>query len=405
MKIAFIQPRSFHCWEALNFGYMAAYLKQNGFNNIEFFSGFYDSDEEIIKGCEDADIVAFSCTSPQLKHALTLAEKVKTEYNHIVFGGVHPTVLPEETLAQASVDAVVVGEGERAILDIVRGDRGRVIKKPFIDDLDSLPFPDRKIIKQERNIMTAYRDNGYRIASVFSSRGCPFDCTFCASKALWSRKGRFRSADNILDEFEAVVKDLSIDFMKFSDDTFTIYKKLVIEFCEKKIRRGSKTPWGCNIRVDSVDDETLGLMVKANCREVWVGVESGSPKILKDMKKNISLDKVRRCFSRAAELGLFRRAYFMLGMPNEDHEDIKMTENIIDEIQADAVGFTILAPYPGSAYFDPVKHKNVDWSTVDEYRNSYTSTKYLTNAELHSEQKRLVNKYKDRIVFRQKQVN
>jgi anaerobic magnesium-protoporphyrin IX monomethyl ester cyclase len=403
--MVFIQPRTFHTWEALNIGYLASYVKLNGYKNVSFYSGFFDSDEEIIKGCKDADIIGFSCASPQMKHALNLARAIKNGSNYIVFGGVHPSALPEDTLENPWVDAVVVGEGEKVFLDIVKGNRERIVKDTNIENLDSLSFPDRNLIKQERNIQQAFKDNGYRIASIFSGRGCPFRCTFCASHSVWSRKIRYRSAENILDEFEQVVKDLKIDFIKFSDDTFTIKKELVRDFCEKKMERNIKTCWGCNIRADTVDEALLRLMKRAGCREVWIGVESGSPKILKEMKKDIDLDRVRWVFKVTAELGFFRRAYMLLGMPEEGLEDIMLSEKIVDEIKPDSVGFTILAPFPGTSYYDTKLHKDVDWSEVDEYENRITRTKFLTNDELHKEQERLVSKYQKNIVFRQRENN
>ena len=143
------------------------------------------------------------------------------------------------------------------------------------------------------------------------------------------------------------LRTLKIEFIKFSDDTFTINKERVREFCEKKIERDIKIPWGCNIRADSVDEDLLRLMKRAGCQEVWIGVESGSPKILKEMKKDIELDKVRWVFKVTAELGFFRRAYMLLGMPEENLDDVRLSEKIVDEIKPDAVGFTILAPFPG----------------------------------------------------------
>ncbi|MFQ5787534.1 MAG: B12-binding domain-containing radical SAM protein [Thermodesulfobacteriota bacterium] len=405
MKIVFIQPRSFHTWEALNIGYLASYLRSHGYNDINFYSGFFDSDEEVINGCRNADIIGFSCTSPQMKHALELAEKISGPDNYVVFGGMHPSSLPQDTLDNECVDAVVVGEGEEAFLDIVKGNRNRIVQWPYVKNLDTLPFPDREVIKQERNIRVAYEDNGKRIASLFSSRGCPFKCTFCASHSVWSRKVRYRSADNILDEFEQVVKDLRIEFIKFSDDTFTIKKELVRELCEKKIKRNLEIPWGCNVRANVVDEDLLRLMKQAGCEEIWVGVESGSSKILKEMKKGISIDKVRWVFKVTAELGIFRRAYMLLGMPEESLEDIKLSEKIVDEIKPDAVGFTILAPYPGTSYYDPGLYKNVDWAEVDEYENRITGTKFLSNEDLHLEQERLVSKYQTNIVFRQRKEN
>lgn len=402
MKIAFVQPKSFHTWEALNIGYLASSLKLNGFSNLLFFSGFFDKDEETIRECREADIIGFSCTSPQMKHALQLAKQIKKTNNWIVFGGVHPSSLPEDTLKYEFIDAVVVGEGEQAIVEIAKGNRKKIIKMPYIQNLDNIPFPDRIFIKQERNIQQAFYENNLRIGSIFSSRGCPFRCRFCASNQVWSRIVRFRSPENILNEFIKLVDDYKIDFVKFSDDTFTLKRDLVMDFCRRKIEKNVKTKWGCNIRVNTVDREILELMRKANCTEVWAGVESGSPNILKDMQKDITINQVKEIFKITKDLGFFRRAYILLGMPNENYKDIKMTEELIDEIKPDYVGFTILASYPGTEFYNHKQYANTDWSLVDEYENRLTNTRYLSNEDLHREQKRLITKYQRIITFRQK---
>lgn len=404
MKIVFVQPKTVfgNTWEALNIGYLASYLEANNYKDLKFYSGFFDSDEKIIKEAQNADVIAFSATSPQMKHALALAKRIKRNTNYIVLGGVHPSALPEETLKNNFVDAVVVGEGEKAFLSIIDGNKDKIVRKPYIQDLDSLPFPNRKLIEQGRNIQIAYHDNGFRIASIFTSRGCPFHCTFCASHTVWERHCRFRSGENILEEFKKTVKDWNIDFIKFSDDTFGLNQEIVIKFCKEKIKVKEKTHWGCNMRVDCTNDDLLKLMYQAGCRELWMGVESGSPGILKDMKKGIKLERVKWAFKRSKELGFKRRAYFLLGMPNESLEDLKMTETLADEIQPDFIGFTILAPYPGTSFYNSGLHKNIDWSTVDEYGNKITQTKYLTNEDLHREQTRLVKKYQQNIVYRQK---
>lgn len=404
MKIAFVQPDSFHAWEALNVGYLASHLKANGHNNLSFWSGFFDSDEDIIAGCRDADIVGFSCTSPQMKHALYLARRIKNGGNYIVFGGCHPSALPAETLASEAIDAVVVGEGENAFLDIVNGCRERIVSRPRIENLDILKFPDRNLIKQERNIRVSYKDTGERIASLHTTRGCPYHCVFCASHVVWARRLYYRSPENIIEEFQKIVRDLNIDFMKFADDTFGTRKDLAMEFCEKMIRKGIKTPWGCNIRVDTADDELLMMMRRAGCREVWAGVESGSPQILKDMKKGITLEQVRRFYRITRHMGFYRRAYYLLGMPSESIEDIHLTDKIVEETAPDFVGFSILAPYPGTVFYRPDEHRDVDWAVVDTYGNPITRTKYLSNDDLHREQHRLADKYADKLVYRLKKI-
>lgn len=411
MKIVFIQPKSFHCWEALNIGYLTSAIKKEISADISFYSGFFDRDESIIEGCKGADIIGVSATSPQMKHGLFLSTEIKKHDSKccIIFGGIHPSALPQDSLDNEVVDAVVTGEGERAIIEVINSRETllgskKIINRDYVENLDDISFPDREVIKQERNIRQAYRDNGIRIASIFASRGCPFRCRFCASGAVWGKRIRYRSADNILEEFEKVTIDLRIDFIKFSDDTFTLKKDLVREFCEKKIAHGNKTNWGCNIRTDGISEDLLKLMKEAGCREIWIGVESGSREILNDMQKGITIEGIKRIFRITKDLGFFRRAYMLLGMPNESIEDIKLSEELIDEIEPDAVGFTILAPFPGSSFYDYEMHKNVDWSWVDEYENRITRTKYLTNEELHHEQSRLVKKYQNKAVFRQREV-
>ena len=391
----FVQSRSFHCWEALGIGYLISTLKAAGEKDVEFKSGFFDSDNDIINAAHKADIVGFGCTSPQMAHAIKLASKIST---HKIIGGVHPSALPESCLEH--FDQVIIGEGENAVLEILRGNTKRTITAPVVKELDLLPFPDRVAIKQWRNIKQAKGDTGERIGSIFSSRGCPFRCKFCASNALWGRTVRFRSGRNIYNEFKQIVKNLNLDFVKFSDDTFTLKRKVVLDFCEAKLRAGDKTPWGANIRANSVDVLLLRFMRLAGCREVWIGVESGSPAILKDVRKGVTVDRIKSCFRVCHTIGIKTRAYVLLGTPLETHKTIRLTESRIDEIKPAEVGFTILAPYPGSTYYDEGKHSHLDFSQVDEYGNDVTESKELSNEELKAEQKRLVEKYKTRAVFR-----
>jgi len=395
-KIVFVQPRWIQAWGAIGVGYIISYLRRYGYNNIMFYSGFFDSDSEIIRGCEDADIIGFSCTSGQIKSGLELAKKVKKPSNCIVMGGVHPSALPYDVLMNSCVDIVVIGEGERAFLDIVRGNRNSIVQRPYIKDIDSIPFPDRKTVREERYINLESKHHGMRAATIISGRGCPFRCVFCASHVVWSRKCRLRSPKNILDEFEQVINNWKVDFIKFSDDTFTINKRRVLKFCKEKIKCGINTKWGCNMRVDTIDEDMLSVMHKAGCTDVWLGVESGSPKILKDMKKGINIEQIKWAFKKTAELGFRRRAYFLLGMPEETIDDIKMTEQLADEIDADENIFTILTPYPGSELYDNNKHVNIDWSLIDSYENYVMHTNFLDNKTLHLEQIRLVEKYNSR---------
>ena len=414
MKIVFIQPNTGfkgHTWEALGPGYLISYLKEyyNKYLDIEFYSAFYDSDETITNACDDANIIGFSCTSPQYKHGLELAKQIKKKDNRIVFGGVHPSAVPDLLLKEDSIDSVVKGEGEKAMLQLVRDtDEGIDVAKQvyhfdYIKDIDTIPFPDRNTIKNERNIQQAYKDNGIRITSVLSSRGCPYHCSFCCSQVVWQRRTRFRSPANVLDEVEELIKDWNIQFLKFSDDTFTLNKKWTVNFCNLKLERGMDVPYGSNAHVNTIDEDLLRHLAESNCQELWYGVESGSPKILKDIHKSTDIERIKEVFRLTKDYGIKTRAYFLLGMPNETIEDIQMTEKLCDEIQPDMVGFTLLAPYPTNEYFNYEEMKDWDWSMFDEYNNDWVRTKTLSNQQLKNEQIRLVEKYQDGITFRQKE--
>lgn len=414
MKIVFVQPITGfkgHTWEALNVGYLASFLKTSydADLNIEFYSGYYDSDETILRACEDADIIGMSCTSPQFKHGLKLANQIKNKDNQIVFGGVHASALPDLVLQEPSIDSVVVGEGEKAMLQIVKDfvEEKTVSKKihnlGFVEDLDTIPFPDRTIIKNERNIQQAYKDNGVRITSVLTSRGCPFQCAFCCSETVWTRKTRIRSVPNVLQEIEGLVKDWNIQFLKFSDDTFTLNKKWIAEFSRLKIEMGLDLPYGSNAHVNTIDENMLKHLADSNCTELWYGVESGSPHILEDMHKHTNIDRIKKVFRLTKDFGIKTRAYFLLGMPNETIEDIRLTEELCDEIEPDIVGFSLLSPFPDNEFYDYETMKDWDWSMFDEYNNDWVQTKTLTNQQLKDEQKRLIEKYQRKITFRQKQ--
>jgi anaerobic magnesium-protoporphyrin IX monomethyl ester cyclase len=413
MKIVFVQPNvgfKGHTWEALGIGYIIAYLRKHytGDLDIEFYSGFYDTDGQIIKAGKNADIVGFGCTSPQYKHGLNLAKQIKTRNNYIVFGGIHPSALPDMVLQEACVDAVVIGEGEKAMLKLVEdvAQSGGISKlratADYITDLNDMPFPDRKTIKNERNIGQAFSDEGVRITSVLSSRGCPFRCSFCCSHILWGHRVRFRSSANILDEVEELVRDWDIQFLKFADDTFTVNKERIIEFCRLKMDRGLKIPFGANAHVNTMDEEMLKSLAESGCQELWYGVESGSPRILKEMHKNTDISRIKEIFKLTKHYGIKTRAYVLLGMPDETSGDTDMTEKLLDELRPDIVGFTLLAPFPTNEYYDPATMVDWDWSVFDEYGNDWVKTETISNRELKDIQQRLVAKYQNAAAFRQR---
>jgi len=411
VKVTLIRPHYFSVWESLALGYIASYLKKHyqGKLEIKFFDGFFDSDKEIIEGSVDSDFVAFSCTSPQMKHALSLAFDIKMQNPKVktVFGGHHPSSLPDETLELPNVDVVVVGEGETGMLNVLTKNRPieGIWRGSIIEDLDTIPFPDRTLIRQERTIAITEKNDNERIASVLSGRGCPFHCVFCTGdRDVFGSQIRKRSVGNVLDEMEQLVDEWNVEFVKFADAELNSQLLWVQDFCLEKISRKLEVPFGCNIHASLIDKRTLELMKKADCREIWVGVESGSPKILKEMQKGITVKQVENVFRWAKECGIRTRAYFMTGFPSETREDFDMTLDLAERLNADIYGMTILCPYPGTQLYSE-KYKDIDWSQTDEYGNDFYSTKYFSSEELKAMQAEFTEKFKDRLCFRQREMS
>jgi len=409
MKVTLIRPHYFSCWESLACGSIASYLKRYYTEDLElkFFDGFFDGDEDIISGSVDSHYVGFSCTSPQMKHALYLAEKIKEQNPKVttVFGGHHPSSLPEETLELPNVDLVVQGEGETGMLAVLNlGKIEGLWRSRPIDNLDTIPAPDRKFIRQDRTLALTEKNDGERIASVLSSRGCWFHCIYCTGDhdVFRTLKPRRRSTWHILNEIEKLVVEWRIDFLKFADAEINTDEAWLQDFCKEKIYRKIDVPWGTNIHVALIHKETLELMKKANCREIWVGVESGSPKILREIQKGITVEMVKNVFRWAKETDILTRAYFMCGFPNETRKDFYMTLALAERLDFDIGGMSILCPYPGTALYDATLHANVDWSTADEYHNDFWRTKNFANEDLKRLQAEFMDKFKERLCFRQK---
>lgn len=417
MKVTFIQSYYNNVWDALGLGYIIAYCKKHYKDELEinFFQGKFDKNSTIIDGAKDSDIVAFSCTSPAYSHGIGLARIIKAlnPKVHIVFGGWHPTALPMAVLREDCVDQVLVGEGEHAFLEILNGKRfsNRILPsvvKYHLSSLQDHPCPDREAIRVERTIEMAKEMTGYRIASFQAHRGCPFRCPFCAEKIMSGKYHKtytpIRTKDviGVLDEIESVRDKYNIDYFKFVDPTFDVNVQYVINFCKLKIERGNVLEWEALIHASLATEEMFYWLKKAQCHQVNIGCESGSDAILKDIKKGMSTDIIKRVFCWAKMHGVKRRAFFLLGMPNETRKDIELTEKLIDEIKPDVVGFTILAPYPGTSFYDHEKYKDVNWSPIGEYDNDIWFTKHFTNNELKAERDRLVNKYKNIICEAQK---
>ena len=342
--------------------YVGAFLKERGYD-VEIMN-WYDIHKtpgkmEEILAARRPDVIGISVLQANRWGALEIARVAKRldPDVKVVFGGVAPTFLWRHFLTHfEEVDFVVAGEGEYAFhellqaieapgkrpLEEIRGiafrtGSGPVFtgEQPPIEDIDELPMPARH----------------FRFQHVVSSRGCPWNCTFCGSPRFWKRRVRFHSPDYFVTQLE-LLRDKGVDYFFVSDDTFTFKKDRVIEICRQIIRRGLRITWQAISRVDCVDEEILYWMRRAGCIQISFGVESGSKSMRRYFNKKIDDDSIKRAFSLTRAYGILPRAYFIYGAPGENWRTIQASIDLIHEIRPLGVVFYILDIYPGTALYE-----------------------------------------------------
>ena len=285
----------------------------------------------------------------------------------VIVGGTHPTVMPDEVIMSPYYDYVIRGEGEFSFLELANGidpakvngvtykaGEGRIQNNPerdFIQNIDTLSLPGRDLyINPSSNF-----DYGY----VLTARGCPFECTFCASKKIWKQTVRYRSPESIFTELQGVHEKYGTCFFYFIDDTFTLNKARAKKICSLIIENNLKIEWICDTRVDTLDFELLKLMKKSGCIRVKLGIESGSDRILKSIKKKITKQQIQNVIAMIKKVGIEITAYIMIGFPDETNEDVKETLKFAELIDAAYYSISILAPYPGTEIYEQAQKRGV----------------------------------------------
>jgi radical SAM superfamily enzyme YgiQ (UPF0313 family) len=322
------------------------------------------------------DVVGISCMTFLLIDALKVAQTAK-EVNpqiHVIIGGTHPSIYPEEMLSQSEIDMIVRGEGEYVFSEFlaafesgksyagIKGlgykENGKNILNPsreFIEDLDRLPFPDRDFLpyKKYYNVLGKGREV---MTGLLTSRGCPFNCIFCTPKD--GKICRMRSPENVVREIEECYAKGITDF-DIIDDTFIINKKRTIAIADLIIKRGLKITMDVRSRVDTVNQEVLDKIAQAGCTRIRFGVESGDPEILKNLRKGITIEQAREAYKMAKKAGLITFAYFMLGSPGETETEIKSSIKLAKELNPDFVQFLITTPFPSTDLYKLGREKGI----------------------------------------------
>jgi radical SAM superfamily enzyme YgiQ (UPF0313 family) len=297
--------------------------------------------------------------------------------------------LPEQMFAKTDTDAVVIGEGEKTVLELVRamlnnGDLSRVkgIAYPsgnkinfteprgLIEDLDALPLPCHDAFNLDR--------------------GCPHKCIYCSGSKFWHRKWRPRSAENVWEEIEWLYKDFQVRNFMFFDDNFTVNRDRAINICQGIIRRNMKIRFVAESHVTHINPEILKWMKKSGCYRIDFGVESGSPRILKTINKKQTVEQIENAFKMAHEAGIYPRAYLMVGNPGEDESTIKETAALMKKIKPwDTMGAFPLLIFPNTRIYEMAKSKGIIddefWLKSDEmlfYTADHTTKELMALREL-----------------------
>ena len=336
------------------------------------------------------DLVVVDSNFSSLQNDINVAKIIKENTGAVsVMVGPPASQFPEKILNNG-VDIVARFEYDFTLSDIaetidknsdftkIRGisykENGKIIHNPDRDftsseELDRIPFVS-KVYKDHLNIKDYFLNHAlYPMVQIFTGRGCPNRCTFCSwPKTLMGRKYRVRSVQNVADEFEFVANELpEVKEIFIEDDTFTINKKRVKQFCEEIKKRRIDISWGCQSRAD-LDYETMKAMKGAGCRLLDVGYESGSDEILKNIKKGITVNQLREFTRNAKKAGLKILADFVIGFPGETKETAEQTIRFIKEIKPDLLQVAVATPIPGTEFYDYVKENG--FLLVDDLEKS-----------------------------------
>lgn len=331
MKVLLINPWEGEVFPTPAIGYLQAILKANGIDVTAVdLSGAFQS--------TDYDIVAVTFHSFSVRHARKIREYYK---GRLICGGHHPSAMPDQMLS-IGYDQVIIGEGEKAIMDVANGNTSAKIYGE-ISDIDSIPFPDYTGLKYE----------GTMGLPVISSRGCCFDCNFCASTHFWNRKYRARTPDNVLNEIAFRLRQGLRNWM-FEDDNFTANKKRAIDICAGISEMG-KFNWQCASRAESLDEELCLALRQSGCRTVWLGVESLSQDSLDRCNKNTTVEKMLKGIEIAEDFGIETMSQFLVGIPGDTIENINETLKNIMRSKIKRKGTNIIWILPCTDIYNKAK--------------------------------------------------
>ena len=383
---------------------IGAYIKSRGYTDVSLIDfnllndkyKFDDSRDYLTEIPLDGIVYGISCMTPQYRWLCDVAQYIKFHNPSalVVSGGAHSSNLPGDCL-ECGVDVAILGEGEIPFGMLIEGKNINEIPgtatlgnfknaTPYrTDNIDDLPFPDRDLVdlkKYKRLLMhEAERDDNVessRAVHITTMRGCPFNCAFCDRNSV-GREVRFRSIINVMEEVDIIKDKYGINSFVIYDDTFTVNKKRVFEFCEEFAKREVK--WRTWARVNTINEEMLQAMKDSGCVKLLFGYESGDDRILKIINKKTTRKQNIESAFMCRNVGIQSYATLIYGLPGENKESIDNTVSMIKEAQPDEVYFHVLAPMPGSPIWNNPESYGIEIYKQDLRKQYYAPTS-LTNS-------------------------
>lgn len=377
-KIRLIEPRpvGYHVYSRmalprLGLPILGAILKKQGMDVRIYCQDFAELDYPDI--CS-SDLVGISTTTSTAPEAYKIAERVRAAGVPVVFGGSHASFMVEESLEHG--DYCISGEAEATLPELIQAIESgsgfeqvgglsyrcgeevlRNPQRPKTHDLDSFPIPDLSLIAGHEKIS---------LTPMLTSRGCPFDCSFCSVTKMFGRTGRFRSLENVIEE----LKWRRPDKVFFYDDNFAINKKHTKELLEATLSAGLKFNWTAQVRADVARDrELLGLMRRTNCYITYIGFESVNPEALKEYNKRQNVEEMVESIRLLHEHGIMIHGMFVIGADSDTPATIRETVQFALRHKIDTAQFMVLTPLPGTPYYkqmeDSQRLLTKDWTFYD----------------------------------------
>ncbi|MDP2654115.1 MAG: cobalamin-dependent protein [Candidatus Omnitrophota bacterium] len=416
----------------LAIAYLTAALKNAGFNvtpvdalgeAIEQVRIYRDPEcrvrglttEEIVQRIPShTDIIAVSCMFTQewafIKQVIRAVKKAFPAVP-IIVGGEHATALPEEILADCpEVDMCALGEGEETIVDIARffprqpqripsivyrapgGEIRRTEKRTRIRDIEDIPRPAWDDLPLETYLGKGYAHgvNAGRTIPMLATRGCPFQCTFCSNKVMWTQRYYTRSPEDVVDEIQEYKRKYGIQNIDFADLTAIVKKDWIIKFGQLLKERHVDVSWSLpsGTRSEALDADVTKLMAETNCKYLVYAAESGSPRVLKEIKKEVKLDRMLESMKAAKRNGLTLRCNFIIGFPRERRSDVYRT--LLFQWRCAFAGVDdaplfLFSPYPGTELFDYLRKTGKIPAVNDDYFQSLLCYMDLTRGSSYCE--------------------